>query len=367
MIDPIAFSSMRRTLIKEAFLGGVARGAISAAGQYLSRSAGNIGAGMGVGAAGGGVIGAAQGGMRGYKEEREQGGSGTIGALTGALGGGARGAAVGTAVGGLAGLASGGRGSELVGKAMQGRWNPIGAAGRAGQRQLHSVTGLVPGGAKRGTEEYVKALTDINVGGLGSHARDIAKAEAQVLQAQAARAESKAAFERAARAAQSGQTSVAGLAQNIGEKGVLRGGKELVQHGVAGQWRNSGLLGKATMVGMPLGGAALAALQPDDPDNPDAPKKGERIGESVGSGLAGALTPMIGSTGGSVVSRTGSAVGGTIGKGIDKLVGAVRRPSPNALGGGAATPGASPGLDSPPVERVYSNAALGKPPEGLQV
>ena len=376
MIDPYVIQVMQRELVKEALpvsalrgvgsgaarlaRGGVAaaRAAAPGAGRYLARSAGNIGAGMGVGAAVGGAAGALKSGREAYQRAEEEGGSKGVAAAMGALRGGARGASIGTAVGGAAGLLSGGKGSDLVQKAIRGDKNPLGMAARSGQRKLHSVTGLVPGGAARGTDEYVKALTDINVAGLGDHAKAIAKAEQAKQTAQSS-------FNTAAQAVQSGQTSLVGLAKGLKDKGIVQGGKELVQQGVGNQWRNSGAMGKAMMVGAPLSGVALAAMNKGDPEDPNDTTRGANVGGAIGSSVAGALTPLIGSTGGEMVAGAGRAVGSTVGKGISKLVGAVRRPNTNALGGGAATPGAAPGLDSPIVERIQSNAALGKPPEDL--
>ena len=117
------------------------------------------------------------------------------------------------------------------------------------------------------------------------------------------------------------------------------------------------------MVGLPLASAALTAAQGSG--DPEGPGMGERVGASLGDNV-GTLAPNVGSAGGSLLGRAGSSVGGRVGRGIDKLVSAVRPKSP-ALGGGAATPGAQPGLDSPAVERVYTNAALGQPPEGMSI
>lgn len=381
MIEPYALDMMYDELVKVGFLGGVARGLVTAAGRkltesgasaavrsaggaagrYLAQSAGNVGAGMGIGGAAGGVIGAAEGGYRGYKEDQAQGGGGVMGGLMGALGGGTRGAAIGTAIGGAAGLASGGRGADIVAKATKGAWNPLGMAARSGQRQLHSVTGLAPGGAARGTEAYAKALTEINAGGLGNLAKAVDKAK-NPQQRQAA----EAAYARAVQGAQAGQTSVVGMARNLQQKGLREGGKDILEHGVKNTLRQ-GVAPTVMAAGVPVALAASEAVRPDDPNDPNAPKKGERVARTLGSGAAGVLAPMVGSTGGELISRATGAAGGLVGKGIDKIVGAVQRKSPNSLGGGATTPGAEPGLAGPPVERVYSNAAQGKPPEDLQV
>jgi len=384
MLDPLLLHYMHEALQKEAFLGGLARGALTAASQKLTqsgagaalqsagravggqmvRSAGNVGAGMGLGAAAGGALGAAHGAYQGYSKPVEEGG-GTLGALSGALAGGSRGALIGTAVGGAAGLASGGRGAGTVAQLTAGKYNPLGLAARSGQRQLHSVTGLVPGGAARGTPQYAQALTQLNVGGLKDHLNAAEKA----LQRGniPAMDQVNGRYRQALEGAQKGQTSLAGIAQNFQEKGLREGGKDVLQHGLGNAWRGQSTLGKAALIGTPAAGAALAAAQPRDPNDPDAPStKGEQVGGALGSGVASALTPFVGSTGGRAIGHVGSAVGGTIGKGIGQLVGVKKNQPPSmTLGGGAATPGAQPGLDSPQVERVMTNAAQGKPPDNL--
>jgi hypothetical protein len=398
-LDLLPLEGMLQTLSKEAALGGVAinalqglRGALTApgtraalgnaakgVGKHLVRSAGNIGAGMGVGAAGGGLIGAAHGAVRGYKGDPEQEGSGgLIGGLTGALSGGSKGALIGGAAGGLAGLASGGRGSETVAQLTSGKYNPLGLAARSGQRQLHSVTGLVPNGAARGTKEYVQALHGLNVGGLKdkSNAYFSALAPKQTLAGRilgrpAPQANFEAAqkahdaFRGAVNSVQSGQTSLAGLAQNYAQKGFREGSKDVLQAAGSGI-KNRGLLGGAALVAGTALPIAASAMQQQDPEDPNQPSKGQRIGGIAGQGLASVLTPMIGSTAGGAIGAGGRVVGSTIGEGINKVVGALRPPTRSGLGLGAVTPGAQPDLSAPPVQREYTNAALGKPPEGLQ-
>lgn len=385
---------MREELRKEAFLGGLARGAINAAGNkltsqstrqalqqgsqavgsYLQRSAGNIGAGMGVGGAAGGLIGGAKGAYDAYHAPEEEGGGSVVNALLGGLGGAGKGALVGTAIGGAAGLASGGRGSETVAKLTAGKYNPLGLAARSGQRKLHSVTGLVPGGAKRGTEEYAKALTGLNVGGLGDAAKALERAEnprggwlskarPEVDQNQVQMARS--AYDKAVGNAQAGQTSLVGIGQNLQEKGLKSGVKDMLQRGAVDQWNQSSMVGKALMMASPVAAVGTALMSGSNPDDPNAAGVGERVGGAVGRSVTGLAAPMLASTGSDILSGAGERAGGTIGKGIDKIVGAVRRPGSGALGRSAAGT-AEPGISGPPVERVYTNAALGRPPEDLQ-
>jgi hypothetical protein len=371
MIDPIVLQFMHEEMRKEAFnpalLGNMARGAVSsarnqinspatqsaiqAAGRHIARSATNTGAGMGLGAAAGGLIGGARGAYNAYNKPEEEGGGNLLGAGLGALSGAGRGAAIGTALGGAAGLASGGRGTKMVNKLTQGLHNPLGMAARQGQQKLHSITGLVPGGAARGTAEYAKGLHQANIGGVQTLA---AKSEAALTKAKML-AEQR---EHILSKAQAGQSSLAGLANTIRQKGAREGGKEILQHGLG----NISAKGALTAAALPVGAAALTAMQPDDPDNP---QKGKRVGNALGSALASTATPFVGSTGGELVGRAGGAVGGTIGQGIHHVIGAVKPKPQMYLGGGASTPGAQPGLDSPQVERVMSNAAQGKPPDNL--
>jgi hypothetical protein len=332
---------------------------------------------MGVGAVAGGLAGGIHGAVKGYRgNPEEEGSGGVIGALGGGLSGLGRGTLAGTAIGGAAGLASGGRGSQQVQQLTRGAYNPLGIAARMGQRQLHSVTGLVPGGAQRGSQEYIKALTQINAGGLQTKAQALATASnpqrsfvgkllgraapvadpAHVMQAHQA-------YDAAVQAAHAGQTSVVGLGHNLAEKGLRRGGADIL-HAAGHEIKQQGVIGGGLMLGGAALPIAMAAASQDDPNNPT---KGRNVGQAAGQGIAGALTPMIGSTGAQLIGRGGSAVGGTIGSGIDKIVGAVRRPSGSGFGAGSTTPGAQPDLASPPVQREYTNAALGKPPEGLQL
>lgn len=353
-------------------------------GNYLRRSAGNAGAGMGIGAGLGTLIGGVHGAVRGYQgNPEEEGSGGVLGALSGGVGGGARGAAIGSVAGGLAGLASGGRGSEQLQRVMNAGgkyrdWNPIGIAGKGGQRQVHSVTGLVPGGAQRGTEEYLQGLTDINAGGLGTQE----KALSNMLTTQKPSAIGKllgykdknfthkqiqaaaGALQKSQAAAQAGQTSLAGMVHNIGQKGLREGGGELLQN-ITTPFKGQSWKGKLLAGGMMAVPVGMAAMQTINPET--AERRGEVIGEAAGSSAVGALTPMLGSTGANILGRGGAAVGGTVGKGIDKLVGAVRRPTPGALGTSPPGTGAQPDLSAPPVQREYTNAAMGKPPEGLMV
>ena len=371
MLDASLLQGMLYEMSKEALLGGIGR----AVGSHLQRSAGNIGAGIGLGALGGGLIGGIRGAARGYQGDGEEDSGGTLGALAGGLSGVSRGALLGGAAGGLAGLASGGRGSGGVQSVLRGKYNPLGIAGREGQRQLHTVTGLVPGGAQRGTPEYAKALTALNVAGLGNKAkaveresnpqrtllgRVLGKPAPEVNQRRLSRATS--AYGAAVGAAQFGQTSLAGIGKNFADKGALGGARDLVG-AVKAHVAGASPLGKAALIGGAAAPLAMAALQPTEGEAPE--DIGTRYGDAVGRSAAGALTPLVGGAGAKALGTGAGAVGGAVGKVIGKVVGAVKPGKGPGLGNSMAA-GAQPDLAPPPIEREYTNAALGKPPEGLQ-
>lgn len=350
MIDHTTFTHMVAEMDKLAANGGLSS-LLRPVGQYIGRSAGNIGAGIGAGALLGGVGNAVHKGYRGYRDAKEEGSSGVGGALSGAVHGLGKGALTGAAVGGAAGLASGGRGSEKVQELLQvGKNNPLSVAGRFGQRQLHSVTGLVPGGALRGSPEHLEALHQMNIGGLhnlraaaseGGHAAGV--------------------YQRALDAANAGQTSIPGMLGNVKDKGVVEGAKDVLRHGLGRQWKDSGAGGKAMMVGMPLAFAGMEAAA----DNPEDERgMGEKVVGSLGSSMGFALNPMLPMTAMNAVTTAATKAGKGAGKGIDKLVGRVRRPGEGGLGQ-LANPANEANAGSAPVERVYSNAALGRPPEDM--
>lgn len=358
MIDGRITHSMSVELEKLAFLGAAVNGiraATPAVGSYLRASAGNIGAGMGVGSGVGAAVGAGVGGYRGYKQDKAEGGSGLAGGVMGGLKGGASGAAVGALAGGALGLASGGAGSAAVQKATSGKYNPLRMMAESGQRNLHSVTGLAPNGARFGTPEYVESLAGINVGGIRKNLQRIEqghrKGNVGLLAQQVANLEQ-------------GKTSIMGVAKNLKDTGVVRGLKDVANVGIVQPWQASGLKGKAMMAGVPLamaGGAAYLGGRPEEEGG--QAHYAEKFLGSLGSGGAGMLTPGVSDKGGNLISRAGGAAGATVGKGIDKLVGAIRR---KPTGPASSYGGGGNGYGSSTVDRVYSNAALGRPPEDLQ-
>jgi hypothetical protein len=422
-IDPFILRCMHDEVVKVAFLGSLARQGVQAvgkaggkllankgvqsAGRHVAQSVGDVGAGMGVGAASGGLIGAGTEGYKGYQEE------GASGAVSRGLQGGMRGAGLGAAMGGVAGLASGGRAtvSELGKTLTKGKYNPLGTAVRTGQRNLHSVTGLAPGGAKRGTKEYANALRGMKMEGW--KAKGTAQAAAKTRrQAEQAVAKSKrkvhrgeknleraiksgdpAAIRKAERslardsraihkgekavgkatdaldraseeaksvedAWQAGMTSLPGVAGAVKEKGV----GSLWEHGIKPQTKT--LSGKA-MLAAPV---ALAAPTLATEEDEEGRGRAERFSKSLVENAAYTTTPMIPLVGSDIMGRSIGAAAGLGGRNIDKLIGAVKRKPTSELGespGVPATDGDSEG--GIPVERVVSNAAQGKPPEDMLV
>lgn len=382
-IDLFTLRYMRDEITKEAFLGtlgrsaarsvgqrfsgGAAKKSLQGAGQHISQNAMGSAALTGAGAGAGGLGGAAVGAIEGAQD-----GGGIGGALTGAMERGYQGALGGAALGGVAGMAGGGRTKAV--QALTSGHNPMAVMGRFGQRQLHSVTGMVSGGAKRGTKEYADALRGMKLYGWDSAAR-AEKATKAFHNAQAqgmkgpkldrlrksmTRAKTEASTNE--EALQKGLTSVPGLAREIGAQRSL---KPLWSHGVKPQITQQGVMGKA-MVGLPVAAAAPELFTAQDEEGRG---RGERFSKALTQGLAYTATPFIPMAGSDLLARGGGSAAGMAGKGIDELIGAVGGPKKHRLGDG---PGAVPPTDGDaegglPVERVMSNAAQGLPPEDMMV
>jgi hypothetical protein len=358
---------------------------LQAARGFLGRQGAAIGTGAGVGALAGGVGGFGAGAVQGYRQAKEQGG-GTLGALWGGAKRGLETGMSGAAVGGLAGLGAGavsggvGRG---VAQSLTGARGPLGMASRTGQRQLHALTGWTPeaglesirGGAWGAKDRAAKALqkweqsshavTDAQKAhdllGLkpGSPASPgLAKAfkEQRLARDEYARAmQSKAAIEKSVG---HGMTSLPGMYEAL--KGPNR--LEALKAGVGAGWHGETTKMKALNVAAPLafGGMAVAA-SPEE-------QRGQTLGREALTTGASMLTPItvMPTLGGQVLLRGARATGNTLGKGIDKLRGLRNRNAglPNV----EMPPGVAGGeMGSAPVERMYSNSALGRPPEGMGV
>lgn len=315
------------------------------------------GAGAGVGA----LVGAGVRGVQGYREDREQGGSGIGGALSGAIRGGAKGALIGGAAGTLGGgalghlrPAMGDRARALVDKVPGAHF---------GQRQVHSLTGWTPekglssigmGASTRlpavheAAKEWEAAARGVGKRSLG----DVVMRRSALGGAQKRLREASDAYNAGAKAEKMGLTSLPGYARSLRDNGV---GKTL---GAAfdDQWKGMGGGMKALTVGLPAYEVANALRNKEDPDG-----QGRSRAERLGRGLAGAaggmlLSPL--SMGAQVLTGAGlSAAGGAAGRalgGRKKLPGRLENPRP---------PGA-PDLtqdsgQAVPVEREMTERAAG--------
>jgi len=374
-IDPQVLESFEREFEKSAApLPGVV--------NFIRRGAGGAGVGLGLGTAAGALTGSAAGAYRGYQDAKAEGGSGLAGALSGAASGAGKGAALGAAVGGVGGLAAGGS-SAAAAKTLQavaeGKGNPVSSFARFGQRQVHGLTGLVPGGAARGTAEYTRALHGLRfdtgsgeaVKALGGAKKALEAAQEKgnpqlVEQATKAVSAARARYDVAHEAEQKGLTSLPGLVKSLGSR---EGVKDLWRLGLKPQWQHQGALGKA-MVALPVGmaGAELARRQDEDPEGRG---RGERFLQQMGNNAGFMSAPFLPMGASELLGRGLGAVGKGVGKGIDAAVGAVsgrlKKPPMEELGHNPSAPGVEPSGMSEAVPRMYSNAALGKPPEGLML
>lgn len=268
----------------------------------------------GLGAAAGGVI----GGVRAYRQAREQGATGQE-ALAGSIGGAGRGALVGGAAGALAGGVAGHLSPGLGEKLTQTPY--AGAPARFGQRQVHAVTGWEPKGgieAIRGGAWQAKQ----NLAGAQAKAvSDVAKREAKGLPADKVRAAANdlhiAQADRAASAAQAGQD--AGLTSIPGYvKALAKDPKGTISKGLKEQWHGAGPGVKALTVGLPALGAAQAALSDEGPDGPG---KAERIGRGLLPAAAGMASGQLPFAGQVLVGGAAGAIGAGAGRAVDRLRG----------------------------------------------
>jgi len=351
-------------------MGGRAAG--QEAGQAGSQLAGRIagaGAGMGLGAAGGGAIGAGVGGYQGYQAEREQGGGGVGGALTGALKGGGMGAGLGAAAG--AGLgASGGRVGEAIAGVAGGAGRGLkpAALARFGQRQLHAVTGLTPGGAPRTlaggqvNPAYMEAMEKMKMPGLEYAATRLQAARSAVNSGGGEKALTELGRAAAGRATAEeavgkGMTNLPGMVQALSQKGGMSDAWRL---GVKPQWTQQGRGGKA-LLALPVIGAAQEAMNPDEVEGRGG--RAERVGNSIGMGLGYASMPFMPIAGAELASRGLAGAGGGVGRGIDRLVGKMKPKNDLELGNNPGAPVQTSGVGEARVEREFTERALGKAPD----
>jgi hypothetical protein len=343
-LEPI-FQAFRNWLPKEAASFGQA---VARHGQLLK----NIGSLAGVGSALGAIGGAGYGAREGYQDAREHGegvgGSVLSGALHG-LGSAAKGGAMGAAAGGAAGA--------LSGKALNPSWltdkgGIIGAGARFGQRQVHSLTGVLSPaelegvrggafGARQGHEAAQKALHEAWIKDPSSVKPAVEKA-----------VKAKKGLEAAENVQQMGLTSIPGYLSALKEHGA---GKVLGAS-LKDQVRNMHPGMAAVALGMPAIGMLRSATAKEEPTGAG---KGEQLGRHVGAalgGVAGSAMPVVGSA---VVGETLGNAGGLVGKGIDRLRGR-KGPPPSTLGPPPLEPAEG---QHTPSERVVSPAAAGQQPD----
>lgn len=289
----------------------------------LRRQAGATGAGVGLGAAGGGLIGGGVQGVRGYQQARQEGatrGQALASGLGKGVGGAAAGAALGAGVGGAAGLTGGRHARELAERAVQGgAWNPLASSARFGQRQLHSLTGY----ADARTEKGLKALHGMRAGsyaaqqradsarqalgnlwGQGADPKKVRKAAIELQKAQQGLQASQA-------AERMGLTSLPGYLKSLATNPLAT-----LRTGAMEQWRGSGLGGKAMFVGLPT---AAAAGELASPAQEGGPGKLERVGRSLAGGLAFGAAP-IPLAGMGILATGAERLGGLAGAGGDVML-----------------------------------------------
>jgi hypothetical protein len=293
----------------------------------------NIGAAGGVGALGGAALGGLSGTTHGYEEARDMGGGvaeSALHGLAGGLGGALRGGALGALTGGVAG----GVGSRLGGESSRllARKDIIGGAARAGQRQVHSLTGVLSpdeleavGGGAAGARQHLARLT-----AAGKPTERAAKG-----------------LDAAIKAQEMGLTSAPGYLSAMRKspaKTLAAGAKE--------QYYNMptamGVLG----LGIPAAGIAKTLATKEQPDGPG---KGEQIGRSVGGLVGGVTSGLMPMTGGALVGEGMSRGGQLVGRVIDRIRG--RMPMVNDLGNKA--PLEPTESQNTPSERITSPSAAG--------
>ena len=291
-------------------------GALRSAGSFLKGQAGAAGAGMGIGAAAGGLTGAGVQGYRGYQQAKEQGastGEALLGGAMKGLGGAGTGAAVGAGLGGAAGLTGGATARGLAEKAIRGK-NPVALSARFGQRQLHSLTGYADKKALRGmragsydarmraaqSKKGMKALW----GQEGADPSVLRKASIEHQRAQRG-------LQAAQKAEDMGLTSLPGYLKSLAKNPV-----ETMRAGAAEQWHGSGVGGKFMLAGVPVLGAAGEAMTPTQEGGPG---KLERTGKALAGGLAFGAAP-IPLAGMSALAAGADRVGGLIGAGGDTML-----------------------------------------------
>jgi hypothetical protein len=335
LIDEDVFSACRESLRKEA---GFAD-AVSRATPRL-RNIGSLGgAGLTVGALGGAGLGA----IHGYRKARAEG-AGVGEAVMGGAGGALSGAGRGALAGGLAGSVAGGLApSNLAGLAQKG--GVIGAGSRFGQRQVHSLTGML---SPQELEGIRGGAYSARQGVLHADPAHLPKATEALAATEAATGVGPGSMD---------LTSIPGYAHALRQHGA---GKVL-STGFKEQMTNMSPAMAALMVGIPglaAGQALTSKKEFNDRGQGRAERVGQEIGQSVG-GVVGGVMPIVGQA---AVGGTLGEAGKLIGRGVDRIRG--KKPTP-----GLSQPGMSARTLEPtesqntPSERIMSPNAAGQRPE----
>lgn len=332
---------------------------LQAAKALLGRQAGAIGAGAGVGALGGGLIGGLSKGIDGYQQMKDQGmttGGALITGVGAGLGGALSGAAVGAGLGAGAGALSGARGADLARRVTDSE-GVISAFARSGQRQLHGLTGALPPG-HASTRDAMQAMRGGATDALARRSDALKELRAAADVRDRPRAEKALSVldsatkgrDYALKAEEMGLTSAPGYLKSLAKNPV-----DTLRTAVGAEWHGGGAGHKALMFGLPTGMAAAELAH--------GSKDGEGPGrvERAAKGLAHMATPL-GVMPMAAHVAVGSALSrglGVVGAGIDSKLKKGKTPKPAGPG-----PEADDSV-APPVQREFSNAALGKPPEGI--
>jgi len=317
-----------QTLVK---LSGPVSGLLS--NPTLLRGLGGVGAGAGVGALGGGAVGAVQG----YRHARQRGedrGSALLGAVKGVGGGAARGALLGGA--GAGALEAGG-----IDAAKRLTSLPVaGAFGRFGQRQMHGLTGWTAKGFGNtegvrslglGASHTAKHLEELNATGVVGRELE----QAQKAHAAAVKSESM------------GLSHLPGTLRSLATSPI-----ETVKAGLKEQWHAGGH-GTKALIAIPAAMSVGGAVKKEFSGDRTPEEKKGRLGRIAGQ-VAG-LAPLAMSGGMPIATQVAAQMG------AEKMISKFKKPQYGALGQNPAPPEThpmGPGLASP-VERQYSDRATG--------
>lgn len=302
-----------------------------------------------LGGTAGAGLGALAGGVKGYRQAKEQGGSGLAGALAGGMRGAALGGGLGAAAGGAGGMLAGKRGIQHA-RQMAKREGALGAISRFGQRQVHGVTGALPGGFRSRSA----AVRSIGAGGadiskrLSETGKSLRTAKGPARKKLMAQRQSLRKAEQHARKAEElGMTSVPGFFRTMATGKGIEGMKATLGQ----QWHGSPSVGGKLMTfGMPAGFMAAEAARKSQPGESS---RGARAAQSFVDMAPYTLTAM--PLAGATLLGTGLSAGGkAVGRLLRRKRPAEPPPYPEEAEGQAA-----------PAERIESPSVQGRLPEGF--